>query len=139
VELREELAAEPKKPEPKKPAADLGERRARLQRRREKHLEAHAADLMTLDELRAAVAKLDVERLRLDGEEHAARRTNPLGTPAVRRSTLLKVGVIRRAWAKATPEQKRAIVGDLAHEVRIAVGKQCAFTWWSAEELAADL
>jgi DNA invertase Pin-like site-specific DNA recombinase len=136
-ELREELAREPK-PERKAPAPNMEERRAKLRRRRERYLEAFADENMTREELRAAMAKLDGERLRLDGEEQSAKKASPLAGTAARRSMLRKVGVIRKAWGNATPEERRAIVAHLVHEARLAAGEPCTFVWRSAEELAED-
>ena len=126
----------PSRPATKAPAADFAQRRAKLQRRRERYLEAYADEHMTRDELRTAMAKLDALTLQLDGEEHAANRPNPLGTEKVRRAVLREVGAIRRAWRGATPEARRKIVGHLAESALIVAGKPCEFVWRSAEELA---
>ena len=136
-ELREELGREPARPAAKTPRTDFTERRARLQRRREKYLEAFADELMSRAELRAAMAKLDASLLQLEGEEHAAKRPNPLGEEKVRRSVLREVGMIRKAWGRATPEARRKIVGHLVEVANIVAGKPCEFVWRSAEELAA--
>ena len=136
-ELREELGREPARPAAKTPPTDFTERRARLQRRRGKYLEAFADELMSREELRAAMAKLDASLLQLEGEEHAAKRPNPLGEEKVRRSVLREVGMIRKAWGRATPEARRKIVGHLVEVANIVAGKPCEFVWRSAEELAA--
>lgn len=134
-ELRAELASEPKAPRPT-PAADYAERRARLQKKRERFLEAFGDGLMTRDELRAAMSKLDAEGLRLDAAEKAAHRVAPLDDPATRRAALREVSTIRRAWKSATPEERREIVGVLATHARFASGKPVSFTWRPAEDLA---
>src|SRR5207248_2936349 len=72
-DLREELARQPVRAAPALDVVGLAERRTRLQRKRERFLEAFADEHMTRDELRDAMAKLDAEALRLDGEEAAAR------------------------------------------------------------------
>jgi hypothetical protein len=119
------------------PVADLAHRRTKLQRRRERYLEAYADEHMTRDELRSAMAKLDAALLQLDGEEHAARQPSPLASAKVRRSVLREVGTIRKAWARATPEARRKIVTHLAKSARIVAGRPCEFVWRTAEELAA--
>jgi hypothetical protein len=136
-ELRDELAREPKRAPIKAPLADLAQRRGKLQRRRERYLEAYADEHMTRDELRSAMAKLDAALLRLDGEEHAAKQPSPLASEKVRRSVLREVGTIRKAWARATPEARRKIVTHLAESALIVAGKPCEFVWRTAEELAA--
>jgi DNA invertase Pin-like site-specific DNA recombinase len=135
-ELKEELAREPKRAA-RAPVADFAARRVKLQHRRDRYLDAFADDLMTRDEIRARIAKLDSEALRIDGEEQAALRPSPLVDPAVRRSTLREVGVITKAWARTRPEARREIVGHLAIAARIARGKAPRLVWRSAEELAA--
>jgi hypothetical protein len=91
---------------------------------------------MTRDELRAAMGKLDAEGLRLDAEEQAAVRPNPLAEARVRRATLREVGATAMAWMLATPEERREIVGHLVIEARITHGLTSRFTWRSASELA---
>ncbi len=139
-ELREPRACSPPKrppPPPPAPAAsNLEERRARLARRRARFLEAFADSHMTREELAAAMKKVDAERLKIDAAEHAPKRTRPLAEPGARRAALKRVGAIRRAWGKATREEKRKIVGLLAHAAKLAAGEPCAFTWRTAEELA---
>ncbi len=134
-ELREELAREPKT-EPTAAASDLPERRARLQRKREKCHEMYSDAMMTRDELRAAMAKLDAQATRLDAEEDAARRPTPLAGKDARRAMLRQVRAIAEAWEEATAEEKRTIVGQLAHVVQLAAGQCCGFAWRTAEELA---
>jgi hypothetical protein len=136
-ELREELAKEPRHHPTKAPAADFAQRRAKLQRRRERYLEAYADEHMTRDELRIAMAKLDALALHLDGEEHAATRPSPLATEQVRRAVLREVGAIRNAWRRATPEARRKIVGHLVESALLVSGKPAEFVWRSAEELAS--
>lgn len=134
-ELREELAREPER-KPIRIVADFAARRAKLQRKRERYHEAFADGLMTREELRAKIVKLDHEALRLDAEEQAAKRTSPLADAALRRAALREVGVIAKAWARATPEERRKIVGHLATNVALKVGCPPRFAWRSAEELA---
>jgi hypothetical protein len=133
-DLREQLAHEPKRAAPLAPV-DFTERRARLQRKRERYLEAFADGMMTRNELREAMSKLDAESLRIDAEEQARRRTNPLVDAAARRTALRQVGAIAKAWAKATPQAKRQIVGHLVTAARIGTGGTCALEWRAIEAL----
>jgi len=133
-ELKEELAREPKRAA-RAPVSDFAGRRARLQRRREKYLDAFADELMTKEELRARMTKLDAEALRIDGEEQAATRPSPLADAGARRAVLREVGAIARAWGKARPEARREIVGHLASAARVSSDKAPRFVWRSAEEL----
>jgi DNA invertase Pin-like site-specific DNA recombinase len=135
--LREELGREPKRP-PVKPAEDFAGRRVKLQKKRERFLEAFGDDLMTRDELRAAMAKLDADTLKIDSAEQAAKKTNPIDEPEVRRSTLRRVRAIRLAWSKATPAERRAIVGHLATAAKIAAGEPCSFVWRDVGELSRE-
>jgi hypothetical protein len=81
---------------------------------------------------------VDAERLRLDADEQAANAVNVLHSVAVRRSLLRDLKAIRMAWTSATPEEQRAIVGELCSEVHIAKGRDPRFVWRSAEEMAVD-
>jgi hypothetical protein len=133
-ELKEELAREPQRAT-HPPVPDFVGRRAKLQRRRDKYLEAFAEDLMNKDELRARMARLDADALRIDGEEQATLRPSPLGDPGARRAVLREVGAIARAWGKASPEARREIVGHLAMSAKLKRGKPLRFVWRPAEEL----
>ena len=133
-ELREELAREPKFPA-RPPAQDFAGRRAQLQRRREKYLDAFGDGLMSKEELRTRIAKLDIDALRIDGEEQEALRPSPLADEGARRAVLREVGAIARAWRKAAPEARREIVGHLASAARVTPDKPPIFVWRAAEEL----
>jgi hypothetical protein len=130
-ELRKELATEPKKPTPTKPASELEERRRRLERERNRYLEAFADERMTREELRSMMARLDAERLRLDGEEQGRSQHSPSRYDRVAPFRVAEGGAIR---AKATAERRRVIVDKFA-QARISERKPCAFVWRSPEEL----
>ena len=134
-ELRADLAREPKAP-PKAPPSNMPDRRARLQRKRERLHDLYSDALMTRDELRAAMVNLDAEATRLDAEDDAAMKPSPLADRGARRSTLRQVKALGEAWEEATDEERRAVVGQLAHVAHLAAGEECRFTWRSAEELA---
>lgn len=136
AELREELGREPQ--QVKRASLDgqtIAAKRATLARKRERYLEAFADDLMTREELRERMAKLDAESVKLDGLEAAVAKASPLADPVTRRAVLRTVAGIRRAWSKATPEERRKLVGLLANEARLLAGKLPVFVWRSAEEL----
>jgi DNA invertase Pin-like site-specific DNA recombinase len=134
-ELREELARPPKPVPVARVAVDVAERRAKLQRRREALLEQNLDGHITRDGLRVAMAKIDAQVLALDAQAAAASKPAPLADPGARRAALRDVGAIAKAWRKATPEERRTIVGHLATSAKIAPGR-LAFTWRSAAEMA---
>jgi len=128
-ELADDLA---RGPEPRKgKAVDHAERRTKLERRRARHLEAHADDLMTRDELRSALAKLDAERMKLDAEEARAR----VQSPQERRAALRAVEALRKAWRRAPPDLRRRIARVLMTECRISSSAPPDPQWCSAESL----
>jgi site-specific DNA recombinase len=134
-ELREELAREPVRSKTDA-IVGLAERRTRLQRRRERYVEAVGEGLLTRDDLRAQLAKLQAEQLRLDALEAEHARPAPLGDPATRRAALGRVGAIRTAWALASGAMRREIVGHLATACRLVQGEPPVFVWRTAEQLA---
>ena len=133
-ELRDELAREPKAP-PQPASKDFAGRRAQVERRRERFVDAFGDGLMSKGQLQARLAKLDTEALRIDGEEQAALRPSPLADVSARRAALREVGTIAKAWRKAPAKARREIAGHLATAVRIAVGNAPVFTWRPTEEL----
>lgn len=131
AELREELARPPKS---KGPTIDFGARRRRLQQRRERYLDAHADGLMTLAELRAALAKVDEERLRLDAE---AASSTPVLDAETKRTTLRELATLEQAWRRATPALRREIVARLAVRVGVAEDGSVQPVWRPLAELRA--
>ena len=93
--------------------------RAKLARRRARYLELAAGDLMTDDELRAALVRVDDE---LRGLAEAPRDTR------TRREQLAQVDVLARAWEAATGPERRAIVRELAASV--AIGREGVLPLW---------
>lgn len=138
--LKDELA-NPSPASKRKPARaeDFEAKRAALRKRRERHLEAHAADLMTLDELRAALAKVDAGLAKIDAEETAQERPSPLEDPKVQRALLGQLRELERAFLHSTPQEQRSIVNLLAASVAIASGKEPRFKWRELEEVRAHL
>lgn len=134
-ELRAELG---KGPEPvPAPTIDFAGRRAKLDRRRKRHLEAHADDLMTREELRAVLEKVEAERRRVDADEAAAAPAR-LASASERRSTLRGLGKLAEAWRKANPGCRRAIAAQLIAEVRMKNGEPPVVIWRGAEDLFAE-
>jgi site-specific DNA recombinase len=121
------------------PAVDYGARRARIQQRRDRHLEAYADGHMTRDELRVKMAKLDEEQHRIDAEEALDARPSALADKAVRIETIRSIAVVEKVWRLAAPDVRRGIIEQLASVAHVAYGVPLRFTWRSPEDLAADL
>jgi DNA invertase Pin-like site-specific DNA recombinase len=134
AELRDEISKEPEMTSAK--PSNLDERRKKLQRKRERHLEAHADDLMTRDELRAALAKVDAEMLKLAAEE--ARRPKPLN-PETRREHLREIKRLEKAWRCAPPKIRRQLVNLLCERVKIANHQPPIPVWKSIEAISAGV
>lgn len=118
---------------------DFAAKRTKLQRRRDKYLEAFADEMLSRDDLRVKMAKLDDEQHRLDIEEASLAKPSPLADKQVRREMLATLGAMSSAWEKTKADGRRTIVTQLASAVRIAAGAAPRFVWRSAEDLAADL
>lgn len=140
VSLRNELA---KGPEPVRGSVDYAAKRAVLDRRRAKHIEAHGSDIISLAELRTQLAKLDEERQKIDAAESAAGAGQRTRDPAVRREMLCDVKLLEERWRDSLPATRRDIVNQLAKEMRIRKGKgrlpEVEPVWRSLEELVEDL
>lgn len=131
LELRAELAT-CATPATSAVGSDVPSRLAKLQARRERHLEAFAEGLSTREELRAAMAKLDVERTRLEALQAPA----PAPTAAQRRSALEDVAFVTKQWRRADPRVRREIANLLMRRAGLALGVEPAIDWKSADELA---
>jgi DNA invertase Pin-like site-specific DNA recombinase len=132
IDLREELvSASSKRPELPK-SAGVQERRARLERKRMRTIEAFTDGAMTREEMRQAIARLDAERTKLDALEYVP----PPITKDERRAALGRISELRRAWVGATPRERRSIVFAIARSCLLAAGKTPRFDWFSSEELA---
>jgi DNA invertase Pin-like site-specific DNA recombinase len=134
AELREEISHGSEPPPAAPPNFD--ERRAKLQRKRQRHLEAHADDLMTRVELRAALAKVDVEIMKLAAEE--ARQPTRLG-PAQRRELLRELTNVERAWKAASGVARRELVRLLTECVRLSAGADPVPVWRPREAISAGI
>lgn len=137
VRLAGELAAGA---EPTETAAvtDFAAKRAAVERRRAKHIEAHANEVITLGDLRAQLSKLDIELEKINAAEAATGAAKRSHDPVVRRQMLKDVKMLQRRWRGADPMTQREIVNQLAKRVRLAKGVTDP-VWRSVEELAEDL
>lgn len=133
AEFRSELL----KPPPTHSTPDTAARRAKLARKRERFLEAFADESMTRDELRAAMARLDTEVMRLD-EEDARGRPSRLADATLRKRVLRDLQSLERAVRAAHEPALRQIVNRLAIAFRLAPGESPAPTWRPLEELVQD-
>jgi DNA invertase Pin-like site-specific DNA recombinase len=134
AELRELIAAGPS---PRRvPARDWATERAKVQRRRERLLDAYQDGHLSRDELRERMAKLDADGLRLAAAEAEAEERSPLADPQTRRATLAQAETMRRAWARADGRQRRAIVGHLVEVAELARDEPVRLRWRSVEDLA---
>lgn len=138
TELRDELAKRPANAREPAPIVDHAAKRARLDKQRANLLDAYADDLLTKDDLRARLAKIDAEKLKIDAAEAAAKKSPALASPKARRELLAQVRVLTHAWAHATPEERRAIVGLLVMQAKLRAGAPPIMVWRRAEDLAID-
>lgn len=131
TDLRAQLASW----NPTKPAIvdtkALEDRRAKLQRRRERFLEAFADGHMDRDELRVAMAKLDTARTKVDASE----RVIAPASRAQARAALAEVRGMCEAWDLASPSERREVVAGLAKSVGLAADQAPAFAWFSTDEI----
>lgn len=134
AELREEISRGSEPPPVR--VANFDERRAKLQRKRQRHLEAHAEDLMTRDELRDALAKVDAEMLKLAAEE--ARQPKPIDAQA-RREMLREISTLEKAWKRAAPALRRRLVVILAERVLLAAGEPPRAVWRTKEAISSGI
>lgn len=86
------------------PARDLAGERARLTAKRLRYVDMAAEGLLTRNELDTRLQRIDAEM--------AALQPAAL-PPRARREALAELGAIARAWARARPMQRRAIVNAL--------------------------
>ncbi len=121
------------------PAVDYSARRARVQQRRDRHLEAYADGHMSRDDLRVKMAKLDEEQHRIDAQESADARPSALADKAVRIGVIRSIAVVEKVWRSAPPAIRREMIEQLASAAHVAAGAPLRFTWRSPEDLAAEL
>lgn len=132
AELRESLGRTKAAPAPS--VVNVEEKRARLARRRAKYFEAFADESMTRAELRAVMAKLDAERLKLDAEEQASKAPAAV-SPEKRREMLREVTALAQCWADSEPVDRRAMVNIVAVQVRMSAAADLVVVWRPLEDL----
>ena len=133
--LRVELSKETESGPAVRQVTDYTKRREALARRRESYVEMRADGMLTREQLREKMAKVDAETLKLDAEEGAAKKRSPFRDTKVRRSALASLDKLRDAWARATPQQRRRIVNLMAIVVGMEAGAEPVPTWRNAEDL----
>ncbi len=126
VSLRHELS---RAPDTAPPTKDLDAARAKLQRKRARLQEMYADEAMTRDELRAAMVRLDGERLRIDAEEEAAKAPRPLSTRGERRAALGVVASLKGVWSDAEGPKRRRIVNLLALDFALLANEEPVPRW----------
>ena len=129
VELRHDLARPPSSPGPAQERAEVARARvARLEARRVRTLDMVADGLVSREEARDRLAKVDAElaAARRDVEQETARAGRKV--PETRHEQLAEVDVLRRAWERATVAERREILGALAERVDV-VGLEVRVTW----------
>lgn len=109
---------------------------AGLKVRRERLLSIAVEGLVTQDELRARLAKLDKERGHIDAAiAEEERHVRPIDA-AVRADVLREVTALRRGWLKATMAERREIFALLAE--RIALHNGSASIAWASPESVCE-
>jgi DNA invertase Pin-like site-specific DNA recombinase len=131
AELREEIARgdEPSAPQ----VVDFGAKREKLEAKRARYLEQHSDGLITIATLRSSLAKVDAELLKIAAAE--ASRPKRMTAPQ-RRQILQELAILERAWAKASPKERRQLVNVLAERVDIASGQEPKATWRAKEAIS---
>lgn len=134
VELRGELA-KPPAAAPRTPVDDLARKRAALTARRERAVGLAVEGKISDADLARQLGKIDEAAAALDRQEREAVRVTRAAAPAARRKVLGSVETIRRAWGAASVAQRRMVLRQLAHEVRLSASDP-VIVWRTLEELA---
>lgn len=116
----------------KEPTIDFGAKRATLDKRRARSLEAHAEGLSTIVELRKALEKVDAERLNLEAQES---RQTALQTPRDRREALGIVAALKARWRGAPTPVRREIARRLMTGCKMQAGESPEPMWRQPESL----
>jgi hypothetical protein len=133
IELKDELA---RGPEPSTgPTQDFTAERSRLQKKRERVLEAFSDGLMTKPELQTALSKVDEARTKLEALQAEQVMTVSVDTM---RSMLARVENIHLAWGKADMPTRRSVLHELATVVLAARGEQPIVRWRTIEEISVN-
>lgn len=134
TELREEIA---KGSEPSAPRiVDFDARRERLLAKRQRYLDQHADDLITLTAARASITKVDAQLLAVAAEEaNQPRRLDP----QARREMLREISSLEKAWRRATPQMKRQLVNVLVDRVGLAAKQPPVAVWRTKEVISKGI
>lgn len=127
-ELREEIAGSVSRP----PPSTDGKREA-LMKKRARHLDAYGDGLMTRDELRERLGKVDADLLKLE-----AANVPPM-TEAMKRDRLREVRVLEDAWRRADPRLRRRIVNVLVDKVLLSTKAPPQPIWRPKESINAEV
>ena len=114
------------------PIVDVAAKRAGLEKKRERYLEAFADGHLDREQLRTKMTGLDAERTKLDA---LSAPTVP-ASPAARKAVLATVNEIAKAWSQTSATQRRALVRDLAKTVGLVKDATPVFEWRTAAELS---
>lgn len=114
------------------PVVDLRDRRAKLERRREKYTEMYADGLTSRDELRTQLGKLDAERTRLDALDVPA---PPTPSAATLKESARLAGQMASLWMRMPEKYQRIAIGRLAVSVGLAAGRDPNPVWRDAAEV----
>jgi len=129
VELRAELGRPPSSPGPQQGRADaIRAKVARLEARRVRTIDMVADGMLSREDARARLARVDEELAtsRRELEQENARRGRK--APEVRREMLSEVEVLSRAWQRAMVVERREIIGALAERIDV-VRTEVRATW----------
>lgn len=137
VELREEIARGPDRAP--KTSRDYDEELRAVDRRRKRIVEAFEDGGTTRDEMRAKLARADLQRAAIEADRDAARAPSALADASTRRAVYRDIRAIERAWRKAQPKHRRELVRLLASAVKLAHGRSPEPVWFSLEDLAATV
>lgn len=130
IDLREELSRAPDAPKPVA-KVDVTSKLAALEAKRVRLADSYADGVITRDQMRDRVAKLDADRTRLE----ALRDEAPPVTKVQRRATLAVVERLVDLWRRSQPTDRREIVRGLAKAAYLIHGHAPRFDWYSAEDL----
>lgn len=110
----------------------------RLAKRRERLLDLAADGLLSADDLRKRLKKVDEEIGRAAVRAADAVTTRAAAAPELRSSVLADLRLIAKAWSRLEAADRRQIVMMLAADVRIAKEREPTIQWRPASDLVKD-
>lgn len=138
IELRKELER-PTAPTPATPTVDFAQRRANLEQRRDRLVEARIDGHLSREDLAKRMTRLDTERTKLDSAEAEQTRRSPASDLALRKVLVKKVAALQSAWKRLTLEEKRVLLAQLASTVKLQRDHEPIVVWRTIEEMAAEV